>query len=70
MKKLVILNLKDCFKFGLSFNDLAKIETCYLEINGLQKTVVTPFGTLEFQYGNILKNGTNVGFYTYSSIPF
>ena len=68
MKKLVILNLKDCFKLGLSFSDLAQIESIYFEVDGLQKEIETPHGKLEFQYGNILKNGTIVGFYTYSSI--
>ena len=68
MKKLVIQNLRDAFTFGLSFNDLAKIENAFLEAKDYEPTIFIDSGRLEFISASVTKNGRKTMYYKFISI--
>ena len=67
-KRLIIQNLKECFGFGMSFNDLAKVENEFLKLEDFTTEFITDCGTFKFLNAQVLQNGTKVMYYKFIPI--
>jgi len=67
-KRLIIQNLKECFGFGMSFNDLAKVENEFLKLEDFTAEFITDYGTFKFLNAQVLQNGIKVMYYKFIPI--
>lgn len=66
--KIVILNLRECFGFGLNFRQLAEVEKLFLQCKNIGETINVDYGTYEFKSCNKNKADRLVCYYQFNPI--